>query len=1072
MDNGNGSKTVYTDAVGKPVGKPTNATELASPINLLNPDRYEFYTFDDNGDLVKRLMSLEEIKGIIATGDSDGLDLDSFTSQGYLPEKRVNEVVNTVQNVLKEEMATHKNNLDANLTLDTPDVSGSWSMILPAVFGNSGEDIKPEKPTQHVTPDTIMLEPNSPLLTSTTTENVAFISSIDSQVSTPATSGTKQPITVTERSTITTPKVTSSTVQSSSQSTKDNLLITLSTQFGSLLTLPVLTSTKRPSDPNTESSSQIPVLLSSLNTERTSAMTTAIKTDTTTIGDSQPFSTWIPYMNDINKDNMDFSTTNSEGLTTFFTVSDEKTKISDKHEEQTKAYPTTDKSDSEDLNTQSTEYIGYQGVTQGLLKDTLPLEQAMTNSEKISASALLDQLLLTTNVYEINTELADFNLNKLDDDQRFETTTQYLGTQEPIEPTTEKFLIQINDQPHLIDSIDQLLSQAVNNVEDLLNTVNNTEKIQHILNNSYNKTMIESQMEAATVASNMMDNSFAISDGQSTLADTTTESDLSRTEFAPVDNAEITTETAKKEISTSSSIDSLNKTQSTMPFKTNAHSTDKVPPLINITIITTENMKNKLNQSTAGANSDKNFYKSENSTESESTEIYIESVFDVSKPTKITNSITEIIETTITPSNSDNTTFKEKVEGSLIDDFENNITTASDKEINKLTSLEDKPTTIIIIKRTERPPQHETTTVSIDMTEQTTELNEFASQDNQENAMNSTKNTLNQELPSMEILSLFSSTEKINQSESIPSINEDNLNQITINIPSGIDLQEKDVSTEKAVPTTEEGSTENKLNDTQKNNFNKTQDANSSQWTLVPTVAPHAEQSQHSVPPPLPAFSEMIESPAPIDLGPNPMQGFGLEESTSSLDPDVYQFAQLCNELAFGFWKTVTTGISTARSVFVSPFGVTSLLAMVFLGARGATSGEMNEILKLDDMVTFNPHLTFKSVSESIDVDPDRGVATSAIVRELFSDRGKGKLLPFYKERVRAFYDGYVEEVGFREVSDIIRRRTNLQLKKLTGGKIVEFLKESLINLRPPLAGVSVNLFQVSDHLLLSDFSI
>ncbi|KAG5900027.1 hypothetical protein JTB14_009107 [Gonioctena quinquepunctata] len=158
MDNGNGSKTVYTDSLGRPVGKPSTFSELASPINLLNPDRYEFYTFDDNGNLERRLMSLEEIKAIIATGDSDGLEFDSSISEGYIPEKKVKDVLNNVQDVLKEEMALHKNKLHTTPIFDTPDVSDSWSMILPAVFGNSGADIKPEKPIVHVTPDTITID--------------------------------------------------------------------------------------------------------------------------------------------------------------------------------------------------------------------------------------------------------------------------------------------------------------------------------------------------------------------------------------------------------------------------------------------------------------------------------------------------------------------------------------------------------------------------------------------------------------------------------------------------------------------------------------------------------------------------------------------------------------------------------------------------------------------------------------------------------------------------------------------------------------------------------------------------
>ena len=121
----------------------------------------------------------------------------------------------------------------------------------------------------------------------------------------------------------------------------------------------------------------------------------------------------------------------------------------------------------------------------------------------------------------------------------------------------------------------------------------------------------------------------------------------------------------------------------------------------------------------------------------------------------------------------------------------------------------------------------------------------------------------------------------------------------------------------------------------------------------------------------------------------------------------------------------------------------------------------MNEILKLDDMVTFNPHLIFKNVSESIEANPDSGVAISSIIRELFSDRSKGKLLGFYKERVRQFYDGHVEEASFKEIGDIIRRRTNLLVKKNTDGKIMEFLKESTIIPKPPLAGVSVSIFEV-----------
>ncbi|KAL0270300.1 UNVERIFIED_CONTAM: hypothetical protein PYX00_007765 [Menopon gallinae] len=202
-------------------------------------------------------------------------------------------------------------------------------------------------------------------------------------------------------------------------------------------------------------------------------------------------------------------------------------------------------------------------------------------------------------------------------------------------------------------------------------------------------------------------------------------------------------------------------------------------------------------------------------------------------------------------------------------------------------------------------------------------------------------------------------------------------------------------------------------------------------------------------------------SPSSLELEAAPAENLGLEATTNNLDRDVKEFADLCNELAFSLWSSVTHGgLSFVRSVVVSPFAVTSLLAMVFLGARGPTSGQMNDVLKLDEMVTFNPHLVFRNVTESLVISRNPGVATAAFVRELYSDKSKGKLLDFYKERAQQFYDGHVEEVNFKTVGDVLRRQTNLLVKRQTWGKITDFLRGSNLQLRPPLAAFSANIFQ------------
>lgn len=199
----------------------------------------------------------------------------------------------------------------------------------------------------------------------------------------------------------------------------------------------------------------------------------------------------------------------------------------------------------------------------------------------------------------------------------------------------------------------------------------------------------------------------------------------------------------------------------------------------------------------------------------------------------------------------------------------------------------------------------------------------------------------------------------------------------------------------------------------------------------------------------------------PVKLEPSPESSQGLEASTANMDEDLQSFARLCNELAFSYWRAITSEkISSARSVVLSPFALTSVLSMMFLGARGSTSGEMNEILKLDDMVTFNPHLIFKNITTAVEQATDSDIATAAFVREIFSDRANGKILPFFKEKVQQLYAGHVEEVNFHVVNDIVRRRTNLLVKRHTMGKVLEYLRTNSVWVNGPLATISANLFQ------------
>lgn len=195
----------------------------------------------------------------------------------------------------------------------------------------------------------------------------------------------------------------------------------------------------------------------------------------------------------------------------------------------------------------------------------------------------------------------------------------------------------------------------------------------------------------------------------------------------------------------------------------------------------------------------------------------------------------------------------------------------------------------------------------------------------------------------------------------------------------------------------------------------------------------------------------------------------GLDITVKYTSPDIVSFAKLCNELAFNFWVATNKGLSTARSLALSPFGMTSLLAMIFLGARGPTSDQMNEVLGLDDVTTFNPHLVFQNITDTVGLARGQGIANAAFVRELFADKMKvRKLMPFYKEQAQQFYEGLVAEVNFATISDLVRRRTNLLIRKQTGGRIKDFVKTNTVPLRSPLAALSANVFQTDCNTTLT----
>lgn len=1194
MDTGNGSQAIFSDAVGKPVSKPPTSNQLASPINLLNPDRYEFYTFDDNGGLVKRLMTLNEIQSIIASGDGESLNYNSKPPSEEMPEKKVADVVNNVQNVLKEEIESHKNS-NSQVPLDTPDVSASWSMILPAIFGNSGENIQPPKSPNVPTPDTITIDsttlnptfndistfkhdyftkivssqkpsslltteklsaftktnpttlrlPESTVTAIETREDVSSTVGLSSSDRTEAPLILLQIVSDTNKSNtnetvlkegpsnnkteIITKEETNSNVLKTDQTLSDVADLATESMFKTVYPLNSIPSafneinSKRPSvikrkPPSTATKIPVPTIVKEQNgqqvntassiadsfystqiltssapsslstlklisssdttplftptkpqyssspsipqspvthtissstssnipqtTETTyysnispvsystalsSSTTNAVKTENTIANENtvqtsklpELLSTWYTQTQTVSNNDLD-TATNSY---TLLTTSELRTTTT---ESPLPGKTTVDTAEPQQTTTEQDEFLASSTTLRDISNDATetvfikvsdPAQNSEAdNEEKINVTKLLNQLLQTTNIYEINTELSRTTpsiTTTIPEETHFTQTTPELTTEES---TTSS----------LKDSIDQLIQQTVNNVEQPIENLREAEKISEVIGNSSSKPMVEFNSEAATAASVLVakpdetsaqDNSF--NDAISTLMSQVINQVPSHT---TIENVPITTEKenaiSRNSIRTTLIDENLSTTED--------YRFDQVE------LITMSTVPNKYSPASIADIYSKHSGSQISSEQSSTTELntdetaYQSTLFN--QPT--TTVVQEEQNTSTTPQYQGSTQLletSESVKTNYKNEIENSTPTPA---FTKLTTLSVTTET----GRTEIPQANTHATESATTTRQLQEATSTEVGDQYSTTIRGST----EELGNTELIS--TSLNRITTAQDVADIN-----LLTSTNPS----LELDSATN--TDTTDENITQKDL---QENNYDS-----QTTWSLISTAG--APQQITTITP----NTEYPEVTS-VELVPKPVGGFGLEDTTASLDTDIYKFSELCNELAFSFWNSVTSGISFARSVVVSPFAATSMLAMVFLGARGSTSGEMNEILKLDDMVTFNPHSIFKGVAETIEVSKKSGVAASVMVKELYSDKSKGRVLPFYKERVKQFYDAHVEEASFREIGDVIRRRTNLLVKRQTWGKIPEYLRDSTLTVRPPLAAVSANVFQVNFFLL------
>ncbi|XP_050678780.1 probable serine/threonine-protein kinase DDB_G0282963 [Leptidea sinapis] len=979
------------DAIGNSLPRPSNLpATVGSPVNLLTPDRYEFYTFDESGELVKRLMTLEEIQAIVAAGeDTDGLVTFAnddhptvafnFSQPSY---NKVHNVVTNVQNVLKAQMEAHKNNPKIRPTLDTPDVSDSWSLILPSIFGNTGVDIVPDKSSgSFITPETDTLDfdtPNNDLSNVLTKEVINTQSSTSTPESTQYINNSKVKDI---QENITAPPKN----YTKEQSTQKPIPVHLNNETITNNFLPstvkphisTLSITKtKPTSVKTEEIAQFGTGITSSVKHTTPRITTVYTTKKNDIISNQEPQTL----------NQEFIPVSMISHTTVKSVNITPIKQSSTPSGESIINVMTKSPDNLHLSTNSEEYIKDNSTT--LTTQSVSPSTTISSTEIISTQS-------SNNV----------NVSKLE--------------QQPIVPLFD-----------VAQSISQIASDLGNNFVPVQTT------------NNENADAIKLNMDMESKENIEID----IPSGLDKTHDLKIENHSNTDNIVKISQEELQTINTEKE---NNSFVTIVTTTDAIISTTESLETTTVDNILS------ESMSDLLSQ-VVYQGADERLSQENNSVK----EIYERENINENKISESSNNDNKVSSTT--EMNFETTTYyvTEQTKEDNWSSNENTEATTTESPLNEMigpnfikVSLENDKT-----QKTKKKPVQDITTQTTSTT-----ISQFIEKQSIKN--NNVWFTRNNSIPNQ--------PEKSEESVTLASVQ---LTQSTIPYSNNVNNIISNSSLHNKVEIHEFSEVKNKSNKTkisgdfpkvdefkkkiQKINIDDKELANerNNSWKLIPSVPPPKYHEPNNERPEGFYTSEnSADKNINLDFS---KENQGLEVTTKDVGEDITQFIELCNELAFQYWNDLTENTDKKRSFVLSPYSITSMLAMMFMGARGATSGEMNEVLKLDDMFTFNPHFTLKNISDSIDISPTSGIAASAFIRELYSDRSKGKILTFYKERAQHFYNGHVEEVNFKLISDIIRRRTNLLVKRYTWGKITEFLKSNNIMMNPPLAAFSANIFQ------------
>ncbi|MCD6351507.1 MAG: serpin family protein [Armatimonadetes bacterium] len=173
-----------------------------------------------------------------------------------------------------------------------------------------------------------------------------------------------------------------------------------------------------------------------------------------------------------------------------------------------------------------------------------------------------------------------------------------------------------------------------------------------------------------------------------------------------------------------------------------------------------------------------------------------------------------------------------------------------------------------------------------------------------------------------------------------------------------------------------------------------------------------------------------------------PAEGAEAVQLTPDQQRDVLQVAQDNDEFALDLYKQVASA-EDGKNVFLSPFSISTALAMTYAGAVGQTKEEMKQTLRFT-LPDERLHAAFSALTKGLVTTGEDAPYQLRVANRLWAQK------KFHFERdflglVDKYYKGGVEQVDFVAAAETVKR-INSWVEDQTNGKIKDLLKPTDVN--------------------------